>query len=114
MVEDFNQDDTNVFLISLKAGGTGLILTGADIGIHLDFWWNPAVENQATDRAHRIGQKKIVEVVKFVCQGTIEERILELQDRKKKLSDGILEHEDRDKVILSKLTEKDIKRLLDM
>lgn len=114
MVEDFNQDDTNVFLISLKAGGTGLNLTGADIVIHLDFWWNPAVENQATDRAHRIGQKKIVEVVKFVCQGTIEERILELQDRKKKLSDGILEHEDRDKIILSKLTEKDIKRLLDM
>ncbi len=114
MVDAFNEDDTNVFLISLKAGGTGLNLTGADIVIHLDFWWNPAVENQATDRAHRIGQKKIVEVVKFVCQGTIEERVLELQEKKKKLSDGILEGEDRDQVILSKLTEKDIKNLLDM
>lgn len=114
MVDAFNEDETNVFLISLKAGGTGLNLTGADIVIHLDFWWNPAVENQATDRAHRIGQKKIVEVVKFVCQGTIEERVLELQEKKKKLSDGILEGEDRDQVILSKLTEKDIKNLLDM
>lgn len=114
MVNAFNEDDTNVFLISLKAGGTGLNLTGADIVIHLDFWWNPAVENQATDRAHRIGQRKVVEVVKFVCQGTIEERVLELQERKKKISDGILEQENRDQVILSKLTEKDIKKLLDM
>ena len=66
----------------MKAGGTGLNLTSADVVIHLDIWWNPQVENQATDRAHRIGQKKKVSVVKLVVQGTIEERILELQNKK--------------------------------
>jgi len=114
LVEKFNQDDTNVFLITLKSGGTGLNLTSADVVIHLDLWWNPAVENQATDRAHRIGQKKTVEVVKLVCKGTIEERILELQNKKKILTDALIEGEDRDVNILSKLTEKDIKKLLSM
>lgn len=112
LVDKFNNDDTNVFLITLKAGGTGLNLTSADVVIHLDLWWNPQVENQATDRAHRIGQTKTVEVIKMVCKGTIEERILELQEKKKILSDSLIEGEDIDKNIISKLTEKDIKRLL--
>lgn len=112
LVDKFNKDDTNVFLITLKAGGTGLNLTSADVVIHLDLWWNPQVENQATDRAHRIGQTKTVEVIKLICKGTIEERILELQNKKKILSDKLIEGEDRDQNILSKLTEKDIKNLL--
>ena len=114
LVDKFNNDNTNVFLITLKAGGTGLNLTSADVVIHLDLWWNPQVENQATDRAHRIGQKNTVEVIKLVCKGTIEERILELQDKKKVLSDALIEGEDRDQNIISKLSEKDIKRLLSM
>ena len=114
LVEKFNNDDTNVFLITLKSGGTGLNLTSADVVIHLDLWWNPQVENQATDRAHRIGQKNIVEVIKLICKGTIEERILELQNKKKILSDNLIEGEDRDQNLLSKLTEKDIKNLLSL
>ena len=114
LVENFNKDNTNVFLITLKAGGTGLNLTSADVVIHLDLWWNPQVENQATDRAHRIGQKNTVEVIKLVCKGTIEERILELQNKKKVLSDALIEGENRDQNIISKLSEKDIKRLLSM
>ncbi len=90
LVRDFNEGDHNVFLISLKAGGTGLNLTSADVVIHFDPWWNPAVEDQATDRAHRIGQKNIVEVIKLVCQGTIEEKIIELQDSKRQLIGNIL------------------------
>lgn len=112
LVENFNNDDTNVFLITLKSGGTGLNLTSADVVIHLDLWWNPQVENQATDRAHRIGQKNTVEVIKLICKGTIEERILELQNKKKALSDNLIEGKDRDQNIISKLTEKDIKNLL--
>ena len=114
LVNNFNNDNTNVFLITLKAGGTGLNLTSADVVIHLDLWWNPQVENQATDRAHRIGQKNTVEVIKLICRGTIEERILELQNKKKILSDTLIEGDDRDKNIISKLNEKDIKRLLSM
>ena len=83
MVEQFNRDDTSVFCISLKAGGTGLNLTGADIVIHYDPWWNVAVENQATDRAHRIGQKNVVTVYKLIAKGTIEEKIIKLQQMKK-------------------------------
>ena len=114
LVNKFNNDDTNVFLITLKAGGTGLNLTSADVVIHLDLWWNPQAENQATDRAHRIGQKNTVEVIKLVCKGTIEEKILDLQKKKKILSDTLIEGEDRDKMIISKLSEKDIKNLLSM
>lgn len=114
LVDNFNNDNTNVFLITLKAGGTGLNLTSADVVIHLDLWWNPQAENQATDRAHRIGQRNTVEVIKLVCKGTIEERILELQNKKKILSDTLIEGEDRDQNIISKLSEKDIKRLLSM
>ena len=80
-----------LFLISLKAGGTGLNLTTADTVIHYDPWWNPAVEDQATDRAHRIGQDKPIFVYKLVAQGTVEERMLELQQRKKALAAGIYE-----------------------
>ena len=112
LVNKFNNDETNIFLISLKAGGTGLNLTSADVVIHLDPWWNPQVENQATDRAHRIGQKNIVEVVKLVARGTIEEKIIELQQKKKELSDKVIEGDNRDQIIISKLTEKDIKELL--
>ena len=112
LVDKFNNDDTNVFLIMLKAGGTGLNLTSADVVIHLDLWWNPQVENQATDRAHRIGQTKKVEVIKLICKGTIEERIIELQNKKKILSDTLIEGENRDQNNLEKLSEKDIKNLL--
>jgi SNF2 family DNA or RNA helicase len=83
-----------VFLISLKAGGVGLNLTAADTVIHYDPWWNPAVENQATDRAHRIGQDKPVFVYKLIVSGSIEEKILALQEKKAELAAGILS-EDR-------------------
>ena len=91
LVKDFNEGANRVFLISLKAGGTGLNLTSADIVIHFDPWWNPAVENQATDRAHRIGQKNVVEVIKIIAKGTIEEKILALQEDKKKLISKVVE-----------------------
>ncbi len=91
LVESFQSDDRVPFMVlSLKAGGTGLNLTAASHVIHFDRWWNPAVENQATDRAFRIGQKKNVLVHKFVCRGTVEERIDELIAGKQKLSDEIL------------------------
>lgn len=85
MVEAFNKGKNSVFLISLKAGGTGLNLTSADVVVHFDPWWNPAVEEQATDRAHRIGQENVVEVIKIIAKGTIEEKIIALQEEKKKL-----------------------------
>ncbi|MBM7871729.1 SNF2 family DNA or RNA helicase [Clostridium pascui] len=85
MVKAFNDGKNSVFLISLKAGGTGLNLTSADVVVHFDPWWNPAVEEQATDRAHRIGQENVVEVIKIIAEGTIEEKIISLQEEKKKL-----------------------------
>jgi|GEM_PF-50337 len=94
LTEEFNNGDVPVFCISLKAGGTGLNLASADVVIHYDPWWNVAVENQATDRAHRIGQKNVVNVFKLVLQGTIEENIIRLQERKKELADRILAGED--------------------
>lgn len=90
MVDEFNNGENTIFLVSLKAGGTGLNLTSADIVIHFDPWWNPAIEDQATDRAHRIGQKNVVEVIKLIASGTIEEKIVELQDSKRALIDKIL------------------------
>ena len=87
MVNAFNSDDIPVFMISLKAGGTGLNLTGADIVIHYDPWWNVSAENQATDRAYRIGQRNNVSVYKLITKGTIEEKILELQKSKAELAD---------------------------
>ncbi|MBQ6527462.1 MAG: DEAD/DEAH box helicase [Clostridia bacterium] len=91
LVHDFNVGDTPVFLISLKAGGTGLNLVGADVVIHYDPWWNQAAQNQATDRAHRIGQTRQVTVFKLIAAGTIEEKIVQLQEAKKDLADAILE-----------------------
>lgn len=111
LVDKFNSDETNVFFIMLKAGGTGLNLTSASVVIHLDLWWNPQVENQATDRAHRIGQKNVVQVIRFITKGTIEEKILDLQSKKRILSDKILDSES-DQNMFSKLTEEDIKNLL--
>lgn len=90
-VAEFQTGDVPLFLISLKAGGTGLNLTAADTVIHFDPWWNPAVENQATDRAHRIGQDKPVFVYKFIVRGTVEEHILDLQDRKRNVATAMLE-----------------------
>ncbi len=93
MVKKFNTDTTNVFLISLKAGGTGLNLTGADVVIHYDPWWNLAVQNQATDRAHRIGQTKKVTVYKLLAKNSIEEKIQKVQESKKNLAEQILSGE---------------------
>ena len=94
LVEQFQQDQgPPFFLLSLKAGGTGLTLTKASHVIHFDRWWNPAVENQATDRAYRIGQKHSVLVHQFICQGTIEEKIDALIESKKNLSKELLEGE---------------------
>ena len=90
MVEAFQQDDTSVFSISLKAGGTGLNLTAADIVIHYDPWWNVAAENQASDRTHRIGQTNPVTVYKLIVEDTIEEKIIDLQNQKSALADEIL------------------------
>ena len=114
LVNKFNNDDTNAFLIMLKAGGTGLNLTSADVVIHLDLWWNPQVENQATDRAHRIGQLNTVEVIKLICKGTIEERILELQNKKKILSDNLIDANKLDENMITNLTAKDIKKLISL
>ncbi len=90
LVERFQSGEAEIFLISLKAGGTGLTLTGADTVIHYDPWWNPAAENQATDRAYRIGQDKPVFVHKLICKNTVEERIQQMQGKKGELAGGIL------------------------
>ena len=91
VVERFQEGSAPVFLISLKAGGVGLNLTAADTVIHLDPWWNPAVEAQATDRAHRIGQKNVVTSYKFITRGTVEEKILALQEEKKQMMEAALD-----------------------
>ncbi len=93
LVKQFNEDATSVFCISLKAGGTGLNLTAADIVIHFDPWWNLAVMNQATDRAHRIGQAQVVNVYNLIARGTIEEKIISLQEAKRQLADAMLSGE---------------------
>ena len=106
MVDEFNKNnDIKVFLISLKAGGTGLNLTGADIVIHYDPWWNLSAENQATDRAYRIGQKNNVQVYKLITKNSIEEKIDDLQQRKAALIDDVL---DTQATFISKLTEEEI------
>ena len=102
MVQAFNEDDTSVFCISLKAGGTGLNLTAADIVIHYDPWWNLAVQNQATDRAHRIGQKNVVSVYRLFMKDTIEERIRVLQEMKRELADEILSGEGIGQALISR------------
>ena len=95
MVKDFQDFNncTKVFLISLKAGGYGLNLTAADTVIHFDPWWNPSVENQATDRVHRIGQSKIVNCYKLITNNTVEEKILSLQDKKRNLINMAIDEE---------------------
>ncbi len=108
VVDAFQNGEVPLFLISLKAGGTGLNLTAADTVIHYDPWWNPAVENQASDRAHRIGQTKPVFIYKLVASNTVEEKILRMQDHKRMLSDGII---NADKNPLSKLTADDFLEL---
>jgi SNF2 family DNA or RNA helicase len=99
-----------LFFISLKAGGTGLNLTAADYVIHYDPWWNPAVEDQATDRTHRIGQTRAVFSYKLIARGTVEEKILALQRRKKDLAEGIVGAD----ALLGKLSQKDIEELLSL
>ena len=106
----FNQGDMPVFLISLHAGGTGLNLTGADTVIHFDPWWNPAVENQATDRAHRIGQRKKVCVVKLISEDSVEERVLKLQERKKLVIDATVSA--TDEAIVSKMSFDDLRSVV--
>lgn len=107
-VQQFQNEEVPLFLISLKAGGTGLNLTAADTVIHYDPWWNPAVEHQATDRAHRIGQNKTVFVYKLVVKETVEEKILEMQARKYALMEGLFSDKTTEK---SALTEQDLRGL---
>jgi SNF2 family DNA or RNA helicase len=107
-VKRFNAGEGQLFLISLKAGGTGLNLTGADTVIHFDPWWNPAVEDQATDRAHRIGQKNSVQVIKLITKGTIEEKIYKLQKKKKELSDSVIESKE---VFINSLSKEELEEL---
>ena len=104
MCDSFNGGEKDIFLISLKAGGSGLNLTGADVVIHFDPWWNPAVEVQATDRAHRIGQDKVVQVIKLITEGTIEEKIIKIQESKSKLINSMVDSDGK----IEKLTKNDI------
>lgn len=109
--EEFNKNENiKVFLVSLKAGGTGLNLVGADIVIHLDPWWNVAAENQATDRAHRIGQKRVVQVIKMICENTIEQKVIELQNKKAEIVKLIVSDDDQQ---IQKLTLDDLRFILD-
>ncbi|MBR2811775.1 MAG: DEAD/DEAH box helicase, partial [Solobacterium sp.] len=110
MVESFQHDDVPVFCISLKAGGTGVNLTAADVVIHYDPWWNTAVENQASDRAHRIGQKNVVSVFRLIMSNSIEERILALQQEKSGLFQRILSDQSISSAALSK---EDLIKLLE-
>jgi SNF2 family DNA or RNA helicase len=111
MADRFNNGEQDIFLISLKAGGTGLNLTGADTVILYDLWWNPAIEEQAAGRAHRIGQKNVVQVIKLISQGTIEEKIYGLQQKKKELIEQVIQPGE---TMLSSLTEEELRELLSM
>ncbi|MBE6049030.1 MAG: hypothetical protein E7213_11650 [Clostridium sp.] len=113
LCEEFNKKKRiKVFLISLKAGGTGLNLTSAETVIHFDPWWNPAVENQATDRAHRIGQQNQVEVIKIISKGTIEEKILRLKQEKSKMISELLSSNDNNALSKTTLTKEEINYLI--
>ena len=113
LVDSFNNnEEIKVFLISLKAGGTGLNLTSANIVIHFDPWWNPSVENQASDRAHRIGQKQVVEVIKLIAKGTIEEKIIELQQKKSELIHDMIDGNLSNANVLSSLSEEELINLI--
>ncbi|MFE5322457.1 SNF2 helicase associated domain-containing protein [Paenibacillus sp. NPDC056579] len=105
----FNDGERDLFLVSMKAGGTGLNLTGADTVILYDLWWNPAVEEQAADRAHRIGQQQVVQVIRLVSRGTVEDKMVELQQKKKRLIDEVIQPGEES---LSSMTEQDIRDLL--
>ncbi|SES97460.1 DEAD/DEAH box helicase [[Clostridium] polysaccharolyticum] len=107
-VARFNDGEGSVFLISLKAGGTGLNLVGADVVIHYDPWWNPAVEEQAADRVYRIGQKKSVQVIRLLTKNTIEEKIDKLQKRKKELSDSVIKSKE---VFINQLSREELEEL---
>lgn len=109
-VRRFNEGERNVFLISLKAGGTGLNLTGADTVIHYDPWWNPAVEEQASDRVYRIGQKNKVQIIRLITKDSIEEKILRLKEKKKSLSDSVIQS---DEVFLEKMTKEELLGILE-
>jgi SNF2 family DNA or RNA helicase len=111
LVQAFNGGEKEVFLISLKAGGTGLNLTGADVVIHYDPWWNPAVEDQATDRAYRIGQKNAVQVIKLISKDSIEEKIYDLQQKKKALIEAVITPGES---FLNKMGEEDIRKLFEI
>jgi len=108
IVDAFQAGDGDVFLISLKAGCVGLNLTAADYVIHMDPWWNPAVEDQASDRAHRMGQQRPVTIYRMITRGTIEERISQLHTQKRNLADSLLEGSD----ISGKLSADDLLRLI--
>jgi hypothetical protein len=110
LVNSFNSGNQDVFLISLKAGGTGLNLTGADMVIHYDPWWNPAVEDQATDRAYRIGQKNSVQVCKLITKNTIEEKIYALQQKKREIIDSLIQPGEN---FLTKMSEEEIRNLFE-
>ena len=109
LVNEFNSSkDIKIFLISLKAGGTGLNLTSSDLVVHFDPWWNPAIEDQATDRAHRIGQKSVVEVIKLIAKDSVEEKIIQLQEDKRELINKVISGETIDSNILGKMTKEEI------
>ena len=108
LVEEFNTNNNKAFLISLKAGGTGLNLTSANIVVHFDPWWNPAVEDQASDRAHRIGQKNVVNVIKLIAKGTAEERVINLQETKKELIEDVINGNLDNSSTLKNLSKDDI------
>ena len=108
MTTRFNDGEKDLFLISLKAGGTGLNLTGADVVIHYDPWWNPSVMDQASDRAHRYGQKKAVQVFNLVAKNTIEEKILQLQSKKRSLIDSVIQEGGS---FINHLTEEEVRKL---
>ena len=110
LTERFNGGEGQIFLISLRAGGSGLNLTGADLVIHYDPWWNPATEDQATDRAHRIGQQKKVQVIRLVTGESIEEQVVELGNRKKALFERLIKPGEN---MLSALSEQEIISLFD-
>ena len=113
-VKKFNEDSNiKVFLISLKAGGVGLNLTSASVVIHFDPWWNPAVEEQATDRAHRFGQENKVEVIKLVAKDTIEEKIVLMQEDKRELIQSLMDGKTMDGKVLKRLTEEEISKLFE-
>ena len=112
LVSDFNESkESGVFLISLKAGGTGLNLTSAKFVMHMDPWWNPAIEDQATDRAHRIGQKNVVEVIKLIAKDTIEEKVVQLQEEKREIINSVMSDDSLNINNISKLTNEEILEL---